>query len=82
MHIWKAVKDIYEDICVDYVLNHEEVLKCGRWWNKNEEIDIVGVAEDSLIVGECKFSNKRVGTDILEKLKEKSKHIELKLPIS
>lgn len=76
------VSKTYEDICVEYVLNHEEVLKCGRWWNKNEEIDIVGVAEDSLIVGECKFSNKKVGIDILEKLKEKAKHIELKLPIS
>jgi AAA+ ATPase superfamily predicted ATPase len=76
------VSKTYEDICVDYVLNHEEVLKCGRWWNKNEEIDVVGVAEDFLIVGECKFSNKKVGIDILEKLKEKSKHIELELPIS
>jgi len=76
------ISKTYEDICVDYVLNHEEVLKCGRWWNKNEEIDIVCVAEDSLIVGECKFSNKKVGIDILEQLKEKCKHIELKLPIS
>ena len=76
------ISKTYEDICVDYVLNHEEVLKCGRWWNKNEEIDIVGVAEDSLIVGECKFSNKKVGIDILEQLKEKCKRIELKLPIS
>lgn len=76
------VSKTYEDICVEYILNHEEVLKCGRWWNKNEEIDIVGVAEDSLIVGECKFSNKKVGIDILEKLQEKARHIELKLPIS
>ncbi len=75
------VSKTYEDICIEYTLKSEELLKCGRWWNKNEEIDVVGVAEDFLIVGECKYVNKKVGIDILEKLKEKSKQIELKLPI-
>ncbi|MBP9491405.1 MAG: hypothetical protein KBE77_08145, partial [Aliarcobacter sp.] len=37
--------------------------------------------EDFLIVGECKYTNKKVGIDILNSLKEKSKQIELKLPI-
>lgn len=75
------VAKTYEDICIEYTLKNEELLKCGRWWNKNEEIDIVGVGEDHLIVGECKYVNKKVGIDILEKLKDKSTQIELKLPI-
>ena len=75
------VAKTYEDICIEYTLKNEELLKCGRWWNKKEEIDVVGIGEDFLIIGECKYSNKKVGTDILDKLKEKSKHIELKLPI-
>ena len=34
-----------------------------------------------MVVGECKYSNKKVGTDILKALKEKSHKIELNLPI-
>ena len=75
------VSKTYEDLSVAKVLEDFELLKAGRWWNKNEEIDIVGVAEEFLIVGECKYSNKKVGTDILAALKKKSEEIELKLPI-
>ena len=56
-------------------------LSAGRWWNKDEEIDVVGVGEKFILVGECKYSNKRVGVDILETLERKSKKIEVNLPI-
>jgi hypothetical protein len=46
----------------------------GRWWDKDAEIDIVGVNSETneIIFGETKWSNKKVGTDIFEKLKENS----------
>lgn len=75
------VSKTYEDISIEYTLKNYELLKCGRWWDKNSEIDVVGVGDDYLIVGECKYSNKKVGIDILESLKAKSLNIELKLPI-
>ena len=75
------VSKTYEDLAISYTLKEFGVLKCGRWWSKNEEIDVVGVGDDFLVVGECKYSNKKVGTDILEALKNKAKTIELKLPI-
>lgn len=75
------VAKTYEDICIQYTLKHYKPLKCGRWWNKDSEIDVVGVGEDYLMTGECKYSNKKVGIDILNQLKEKSTQIELKLPI-
>jgi len=75
------VGKVYEDLSVQYILKNYPVLKAGRWWSKNQEIDVVGVLEKSLIVGECKYSNKKVGTDILEALKKKSKSIELNYPI-
>jgi hypothetical protein len=34
-----------------------------------------------MVVGECKYSNKKVGTDILKALKNKAEKIELNLPI-
>lgn len=75
------VAKVYEDLAVAYTLKNYPLLKCGRWWSKNDEIDVVGVGEDFMLVGECKYSNKKVGTDILLELKEKSTKIELKLPI-
>ena len=41
----------------------------------------MGIAKDYLIVAECKYSNKKVGTDILQGLKEKSKNIKTTLKI-
>jgi len=75
------VAKTYEDIAIQYTLENYQLLKCGRWWNKNSEIDIVGIAEDHMLVGECKYSNKKVGIDILKSLKEKTLNIELNLPI-
>ena len=52
------------------------LLKVGRWWDKNTEIDIVALGEDNKIVfGECKYSNKQVGLNVLNELKEKSKKV-------
>jgi len=75
------VSKVYEDLSIEFVLKNYHIQKAGRWWSKDEEIDIVGVAKDYLIVGECKYSNKKVGIDILESLERKSQKIELKLPI-
>lgn len=75
------VSKTYEDLAIEYVRENFDVLKCGRWWNKKEEIDVVGVQEDGLIVGECKYSNKRVGTDILDALIQKIAAIESPLPV-
>lgn len=75
------VAKVYEDLAIEYATRHYLVLKTGRWWDKNEEIDVVGVGEDFLLVGECKYSNKKVGIDILEQLEAKSRKIELDLPV-
>ena len=55
-----------------------EVDRYGRWWDKNSEIDIVGIGESDIIFGECKWSNKKVGINILEELIKKSENVEVK----
>ena len=75
------VAKTYEDLAITYTLQNYELLKCGRWWSKDEEIDVVGVGEDHLVIGECKYSNKKVGIDILLSLKGKVKKIDSKLPV-
>lgn len=71
----------YEDLAIEYILNNYDVLKCGRWWSKNQEIDAIGIGTDYLIVAECKYSNKKVGVDILYALQDKVKYIDSKLPV-
>ncbi len=75
------VAKIYEDLAIKHILQNYEVLKCGRWWSKSQEIDAIGIAQEYLIVAECKYSNKKVGVDILEALQDKVKYIDTKLPI-
>ena len=76
-NLW--VSKIYEDLARETVLNNSEILfpikKLGRWWNNNEEIDIVGLGDNEIIFGECKWSNKKVGLSVLLSLKEKSKSV-------
>lgn len=75
------VAKTYEDLAVEYILNHYDVQRCGRWWSRTEEIDAVGIADDYLIVAECKYTNAKVGINILQSLKEKTKQIDSNLPV-
>ena len=76
-NLW--VSKIYEDLSRETLLSNSQVpfpiKKLGRWWNNNEEIDIVGLGDNEIIFGECKWSNKKVGLSVLLSLKEKSKNV-------
>ena len=64
---------VFEKICMQ-ALNQNQpfpVYKIGRYWDKNIEIDIVGLGEQEILFGECKWSNNKVGTNILRELEEK-----------
>lgn len=76
---------VYEEICTDYlkILNKNKKLpfifeEIGKWWGNNpykkreEEIDIVAFNKDSIIFGECKWQNQKVGMSVLNGLIEKS----------
>ena len=71
-----------ERLCLDSILKDEKIpfplMKTGRWWDKNDEIDVVGLGEDKIIFGECKWSEKHVGLNVLYQLKEKSKKVKWK----
>lgn len=52
------------------------IRKAGTWWEKNTEIDIAAFDEkDRMIIGECKWSNKKVGVDIYRNLLLKKNHM-------
>ena len=50
----------------------------GRWWSKEGEIDVVGLAEDekAILFGEARWSANSIGTDTLNDLERKAKLVE------
>lgn len=78
---------VYEEVCKEKMwnLNASGKLgitfdKLGRWWNNQEEIDLIGINQENgkdIIFGECKFyTNKLMDSKIYYKLKEKAKLVE------
>ena len=77
------VSYVYEQICREkaWDINISKQLgynKIGRWWNNNEEIDVVAINEETkeIMFGECKYTNKPMDIDILLKLEEKARLVE------
>jgi AAA+ ATPase superfamily predicted ATPase len=52
--------------------------KLGRWWEKDQEIDIVGIGEDGNLYCEVKWSEGVDAVPILERLKEKARAVGLR----
>ena len=66
----------YEQLCRNYVKNNTSTFNClrvGRQWAGNYELDIAGVNADLKlnVVGECKWSHKKVGLSVYRALQDK-----------
>ncbi|MBP3201054.1 MAG: ATP-binding protein [Lachnospiraceae bacterium] len=73
------VSYVYEDICREMMLTDKKIHvdKVGKWWDKNDEIDVVGIDNKHkvLYLGECKYTKKKMNVSILNELKRKSEKI-------
>ncbi len=49
--------------------------KVGRWWNKNEEIDLIAMDETNICFIECKWRNSVDKEQVLYQLVKKSKYV-------
>jgi hypothetical protein len=81
------VSFVYEDICRKKVLDlsannffNKNIIKVGRFWNNNFELDILGVdiKQNPVLFGECKYQKNKVGKEVLNKLKFKAEKISSK----
>lgn len=52
--------------------------RIGKWWKKNEEIDVVATNDttNSILFGECKWRDLPVGVNIYQSLKQKAALVE------
>jgi len=68
----------YEKVCRELLSDFRNKIfsfeRIGRWWNKEEEIDIIGVNKKTqeIIFGECKWSDNLVDKPVFYDLKRKS----------
>ena len=75
-HLSDYMGKVFEKMCKDYILTYDKELpfpygRIGQWWGgnpktrKQAQIDVVVTSADekSVIVGSCKYMNKKVGLD-------------------
>jgi uncharacterized protein len=79
------VGPIFEDICREEILPlaYEKVLgfipeKVGKWWHKEDEIDIVALNDDSkdILLGECKWRKEKTRRSDIDHLIAKTSLID------
>ncbi len=69
---------IFEDICIDLIKSDYKYKKVGKWWSRTEEVDILATDKNTALIGECKWTNKKMDVRDLYRLKEKSTKISIK----
>lgn len=73
---------VYERVCQEIIFDFEDRLfpieKVGRWWEREKEIDVVALSEreNKIAFGECKWSSRPVGIDILKNLEGKAPFVQ------
>ena len=68
---------VYEQLCdallVDHFAQTSPLLSHGSYWDKHSEFDILAVTDDKrVILGECKYKDRKVCKNELNKLKAKA----------
>ena len=68
---------VYEQLCdallVQHYAEHNNIVDSGSFWNIHSEFDILAVKQDKkIILGECKYKERKVCKNELTKLKAKA----------
>ena len=75
---------VFEQCCANYLwqlADRQEIpfipLRVGRWWDREQEIDIVALNQDTkdILFGECKWTQQPVGIDVLKSLYHKARQV-------
>ncbi len=73
--------EVFEEICRRHIWRLELPFipeRVGAWWSPRGEIDVVAISDQAraVLVGECKWSAKPVGTDVLAELRHKAQFLQ------
>jgi hypothetical protein len=77
---------VYEQLCDTLLIEHfadkKSILRSGSYWNIHSEFDILAVNKDKkIILGECKYKDRKVCKNELSKLKAKAQESGLKVDV-
>ena len=77
---------VYEQLCDDLLLevyaNKAPIISSGSYWNVHSEFDILALTKDKkVILGECKYKDRKVCKNELTKLKAKAEESGLEVDI-
>jgi len=77
---------VYEQLCDALLVKHYEsstpLLSSGSYWNQHSEFDILAITSDKkLILGECKYKDRKVCKNELTKLKAKALQSGMKVDV-
>lgn len=79
----RLVSKAYEDAAVEFVRRAikqgamPDFEQIGRWWDKNTEIDLVGLNEEAnaILFGEVKWNNRPLKPSVLTELRQKAEKV-------
>lgn len=72
------VSPLFERLCQRALpeLVDRQFRDIGQWWFKEHELDILGLAEEGLVTGECKFTSSPVSEGVLSDLERTTEHVQ------
>jgi AAA+ ATPase superfamily predicted ATPase len=64
------VSPIFERLCQEVLpqLVDRQFIDVGQWWFKEQELDVLGLSDEGLVTGECKFTTESVSEGVLSDL--------------
>ncbi|MFQ5800670.1 MAG: DUF234 domain-containing protein [Candidatus Hydrothermarchaeales archaeon] len=83
----RHVSPVFEDVCRETIIELQRTgvygtpfTKIGSWWEKEEEIDVVALNDNTkeILFGECKWTEKKVDKSVIDALKRKAEIVKWK----
>jgi AAA+ ATPase superfamily predicted ATPase len=72
------VSPIFERLCQQELPNliDRQFRDVGQWWFKQHELDVLGLTDEGLVAGECKFTSSPVSEGVLSDLERTTAEVE------
>jgi hypothetical protein len=73
-------EQLSKDLLVEYFKDKDEIISCDSYWDKDNEFDILAVTKShKIILAECKYKDRKVCKNELNKLKQKALYSSIKV---
>ena len=69
---------LFERLCQEVLpqLDDRQYRAVGQWWFQENEIDVLGLTNEGLVAGECKFTSSPVTEGVLTNLEQTTEEVQ------